>query len=75
MVETVAVKSDGHAGLLALLEERLGQALPSGAAVDEPEREARSSADLQREVRRILALVAPGAAAVQRFQPPDRCAS
>ena len=68
VVETVAVKSDGHAGLLALLEERLGQALPDGAAVGaESEREARSSADLQLEVRRILALAAPGAAAVQRF--------
>ena len=67
VVETVAVKSDGHAGLLALLEERLGQALPGGGAVDEPDRAARSSADLQLEVRRILALAAPGAAAVQRF--------
>ena len=68
VVETVAVKSDGHAGLLALLEERLGRALPDDAAAgDEPDREARSSADLQLEVRRILALAAPGAAAVQRF--------
>jgi ferrous iron transport protein B len=67
VVETVAVKSDGHAGLLALLEERLGRALPSGAAAGEPEREARSSADLQVEVRRILAAAAPGAGAVQRF--------
>ena len=68
VVETVAVKSDGHAGLLALLEERLGQALPEVATVGgESEREARSSADLQFEVRRILAIAAPGAAAVQRF--------
>ena len=68
VVETVAVKSDGHAGLLALLEERLGQALPEVATVGaESEREARSSADLQLEVRRILAVAAPGAAAVQRF--------
>ncbi|MGZ5267094.1 MAG: ferrous iron transporter B [Caldimonas sp.] len=66
VVETVAVKSDGHAGLLALLGEHLGKALPSGAAT-EPVREARSSADLQLEVRRIIALAAPGAAAVQRF--------
>ncbi|MGZ5206073.1 MAG: ferrous iron transporter B, partial [Caldimonas sp.] len=63
---TVAVKSDGHAGLLALLGEHLGKALPSEAAT-EPVREARSSADLQLEVRRIIALAAPGAAAVQRF--------
>ncbi|MGZ5235937.1 MAG: ferrous iron transporter B [Caldimonas sp.] len=66
VVETVAVKSDGHAGLLALLGEHLGKALPSEAAT-EPVREARSSADLQLEVRRIIALAAPGAAAVQRF--------
>src|SRR5450432_3980448 len=66
VVETVAVKSNGHAGLLALLGEHLGKAMPSGAA-PEPVKEARSSADLQLEVRRILAIVAPGAAAVQRF--------
>ena len=66
VVETVAVKSDGHAGLLALLGEHLGKAMPSGSAPD-PAREARSSADLQHEVRRILAIAAPGAAAVQRF--------
>ncbi|MEO8081550.1 MAG: ferrous iron transporter B [Caldimonas sp.] len=67
VVETVAVRADGHAGLLALLGERLGQAIPSRAAV-EPAKEARSSADLQQEVRRIIAIAAPGAAAVQRFQ-------
>src|SRR5450432_3261166 len=66
VVETIAVKSDGHAGLMALLGEHLGKAMPSGAA-PEPANEARSSADLQLEVRRILAIVAPGAAAVQRF--------
>ena len=67
VVETVAVKADGHAGLVAALEQRLGQALPSGGAVEAIEPEARSSADLQQEVRRILALAAPGAASVQRF--------
>ena len=66
VVETVAVRSDGHAGLLALLGEHLGKAMPSGTAAD-PAREARSSADLQLEVRRILAIAAPDAAAVQRF--------
>ena len=75
VVETVAVRSDGHAGLLKLIESRLDQldaaepaSLPPidiGAA--ETAREARSSADLQDEVRRILALVAPGAASVKRF--------
>ena len=66
VVETVAVKSDGHAGLLALLAGQLGKAMPS-LAPTEPAREARSSADLQDEVRRILAVAAPGAASVQRF--------
>ena len=66
VVETVAVKSDGHAGLLALLGEHLGKAMPSAAA-PEPAKESRSSADLQLEVRRILAIAAPGAASVQRF--------
>jgi ferrous iron transport protein B len=78
VVETVAVRADGHAGLLALLEQRLGgelAPLPLGAAVagaaagsDAGGREARSSADLQNEVRRILAIAAPGAAAMRRFQ-------
>jgi ferrous iron transport protein B len=80
VVETVAVRSDGHAALLALLEKRLddraaGEALLAPTAADpaddigsaESAREARSSADLQTEVRRILALVAPGAASVKRF--------
>ena len=67
VVETVAVKADGHAGLVALLEQRLGQALPGGGAAEAPETEARSSADLQLEVRRLLAVAAPGAASVQRF--------
>ncbi len=75
VVETVAVRADGHAGLLALLEERLGadgsELRPeSGAAPvrSARQREARSSADLQLEVRRILAIAAPGASAVRRFQ-------
>ena len=65
VVETVGVKSDGHAGLLALLEERLGRDLPGSVEGDEPGREARSSAELQNEVRRILALVAPAAASMR----------
>jgi len=53
VVETVAVKHDGHAGLLALLQSQLGDVLPAAAAqASVPE--ARSSADLQTEVRRIL---------------------
>jgi ferrous iron transport protein B len=77
VVETVAVRADGHAALLALLERRLAdreapEALLAATAsgdigAAESAREARSSADLQDEVRRILALVAPGAASVKRF--------
>ena len=72
VVETVAVRADGHAGLLALLEAHLGHDAPEAAGVDSAvlaparaegnAREARSSADLQLEVRRILAIAAPGAA-------------
>jgi ferrous iron transport protein B len=67
VVETVAVKHEGHSQLLAQLEQHFanGVALPastSGTPVKG------SSADLQREVRRILALVAPTAPALGRFQ-------
>jgi ferrous iron transport protein B len=80
VVETVAVRADGHAALLALLERRLAEReAPEALAAPAPQagvdvgmaesaREARSSADLQDEVRRILALVAPGASSVKRFQ-------
>ncbi|HEV7576654.1 MAG TPA: ferrous iron transporter B [Caldimonas sp.] len=77
VVETVAVRADGHAKLLALLEARLGHDAPesatgaASAAGGNPEvgvREARSAADLQDEVRRILAIAAPGASSVRRFQ-------
>nr|HET7858111.1 ferrous iron transport protein B [Caldimonas sp.] len=78
VVETVAVRADGHAQLLALLESRLGgdpvettaAAVPAReeAAPAASGRDARSSADLQLEVRRILAVAAPGAASVRRFQ-------
>src|SRR4051812_18239644 len=50
VVETVAVKHDGHAQLLALLQSQLGDVLPA-AAVERAVPEARSSADLQAEVR------------------------
>ena len=72
VVETVAVRADGHAGLLALMETRLGQMLPSASASAPASgsqlAEARSSNDLQQEVRRILAIAAPGAASVKRFR-------
>ena len=66
VVETVAVKHDGHAQLLTLLEQQFtdGLAPHDAAAASEP---APSSTDLQREVRRILALAAPQAQTFQRF--------
>ena len=68
VVETVAVKHDGHAQLLALMERQLNGAAPViSPRASLPTPEASSSADLQREVRRILALAAPGAAQFQRF--------
>ena len=76
VVETVAVRSDGHAGLLAVLETHLGGAapdVPSAAVVAErvaseaTSRDSPSSADLQLEVRRILAIAVPGASSVRRF--------
>ncbi len=77
VVETVAVQSDGHAALQALLEKRLadtplrtvaGAARNAGTAeAAEAARGMRSSAELQKEVRRIIAIAAPGAADVKRF--------
>jgi ferrous iron transport protein B len=62
VVETVAVQSQGHAGLLAQLEQ--SAAWPVNALVTGP---APRPAELQREVRRILAVAAPGAMAFKRF--------
>jgi ferrous iron transport protein B len=58
VVETVAVKHDGHKQLLALMEREFAAARPAPLALTRfvPS----SPADLQREVRRILALVEPG---------------
>ena len=66
VVETVAVKSNGHAELLTVIEQHFSPAemarqTPAVAAPATP-------ADLQREVRRILALVAPSAPSIDRFQ-------
>ena len=64
VVETVAIQHNGHAQLLAQLEQHLVRPWPSAPANTTPA----SSADLQHEVRRILALVAPQAPALGRFQ-------
>ena len=70
VVETVAVQHDGHAQLLALMERQFAGAsiAPFASADADPAlTEASSSAELQLEVRRILAIVAPNAALFQRF--------
>lgn len=63
VVETVAVQHNGHAALMQQIQTLLATA--PAQAVDAA---ARSSAELQREVRRILALVAPRAPRLGRFQ-------
>ncbi len=67
VVETVAVQRQGHAALMLQLQSLLARpvetALPQAADASP-----RSAAELQREVRRILALVAPTAPRLGRFQ-------
>jgi ferrous iron transport protein B len=60
------VRHDGHAQLLAEMEREFATGLPPTHA-DALVGDAPSSADLQREVRRILAIVAPNAMKLQRF--------
>ncbi|WP_082536017.1 ferrous iron transport protein B [Methylibium sp. Root1272] len=70
VVETVAVRHNGHAALLAEIER---QALQFGTAASPAELRptvataAPGTAELQREVRRILAVAAPGALHFERF--------
>ena len=61
VVETVAVQSDGHAALLTQLAQWRIPADAHAPHAHIAEGVAPSPAELQREVRRILALVAPGA--------------
>ena len=61
VVETVAVRSQGHAPLLAELERQASWPVPAPA--DQPA----TYAELQPEVRRLLSLVAPGAREFKRF--------
>ncbi len=62
VVETVAVQSHGHAALLAQLEQQAQWPTTAAVAGDTP-----SPAELQREVRRILALAVPTAMQFKRF--------
>ena len=67
VVETVAIRREGHAQLLA----QLGSALASPASLPAARRretEDDSAAALQREVRRILSIAAPAAPRNPRFQ-------
>ena len=65
VVETVAIRRHGHDALLAQIAAQVGSA-PPAAAIDNPA--ARDVAELQREVRRILAIAAPLAPRMQRFR-------
>lgn len=67
VVETVAVQHNGHAHLLEQLQVQISalEAAPAGSTAKAAHA---SSAELQQEVRRILALVAPRAPKVDRFQ-------
>ena len=61
VVETVAVQSRGHEALLAQLEKQADWPTPPAVA-DTP-----TLPELQREVRRILAVAVPGAMQFKRF--------
>ncbi|MFM2051252.1 MAG: hypothetical protein RL682_1743 [Pseudomonadota bacterium] len=71
VVETVAVKHNGHVHLLTQLQRQLSAlaALPGASSGGHSGSISRpGSAELQKEVRRILALVAPQVPKVARFQ-------
>ncbi len=65
VVETVAVSHNGHRQLLAQLQQSLGTLGAASAALAGPPA---SAAELQQQVRRVLAAAAPRAASVNRFQ-------
>ena len=65
VVETVAIRRHGHDALLAQIAAQIGSA-PPPTAIDNPV--ARDATELQREVRRILAIAAPLAPRMQRFR-------
>ena len=68
VVETVAVKSQGHRALLQALVPLLAQSAQAPSTSSQPVVLQASAADLQAQVRRILAVVAPVAPARARFQ-------
>ncbi len=68
VVETVAVRSDGHAALLDQLQRHFMSSPETASAAKPQTPEISGSAALQNEVRRILQLVAPQMARRDRFQ-------
>lgn len=62
VVETIAVQSQGHGPLLEQLEQQASWPAPAAAGGAAP-----TQAELQREVRRILAIAAPAASEFKRF--------
>lgn len=62
VVETVAVQSQGHGPLLEQLERQASWPAPAAAGGAAP-----TQIELQREVRRILAIAAPAASEFKRF--------
>jgi ferrous iron transport protein B len=73
VVETVAVKHDGHAELLQLMEREFASARPARHGESATSTYTASTpVELQKEVRRILAIVEPGSSAgsinAKRFQ-------
>ena len=69
VVETVAVRSNGHAALLALLARWQLPAHAAEVTMPPDEADRASPAELQTEVRRILAIASPIAPTLQRLQP------
>ena len=65
VVETVAIRRHGHDALLAQIAAQIGSA-PPPTAIDNPV--ARDATELQREVRRLLAIAAPLAPRTQRLR-------
>ena len=65
VVETVAIRRHGHDALLAQIAAQVGSAPPAAAIAKAA---ARDVAELQREVRRILAIAAPLAPRTQRLR-------
>ena len=71
VIETVAVRADGHAALLAQLARwQMPARLPAGAQPATPPLPVPpiSATELQQEVRRILAIAAPQPPRLQRLQ-------